>query len=142
MESFKAYGIETTQYDLGSISATFPGGEPVEFISVSTHDGGQIATGFRQPYVRKEGNTLIVDKLQLMPVMQILLEVDAALGGKPDPKYAKKITDFQGELIGAARTCLTTKGADELKAKYGVTKTELDFIESLQERLGKANSLE
>lgn len=134
-KGLSSYGIEVNQYGLGNLSATFPGGEAVEFVSRVTHDGGMLSTGFRNPYIEKKKGTLVVDNLQLLPILQICHEVDISLGSNPNPKYIKQLTDHQKKLLESARKCLKESGADILKTNYGVTEKELGFIETLQTQI-------
>lgn len=131
MDKLRAYGIETEQYDLGSISATFPGGEPVEFISRQEHDGGELPTLFIEPCIEVEDGTYVVDQLQRLAIMRLLHPVESSFGNRSCPEYVGRITDFQRKLVKAAKDRLASQGADALKAKYGVTEAELEFIEAL-----------
>ena len=137
MSKLRGYGIEVRRYGLGNISATFPGGEPVEFLEVVTHDGGQMATGFREPCVpetRKEGEPA-VDNLQLFPLMQVAYHVSLSLGGTKDESGVRRLIDFERRLTSEARTCLLNSGPEALKGNYGVTARELSFIEDLRDTL-------
>ena len=81
MKKLDSYGIEAKQYDSGSISATFPGGKPVEFLSRHAFDSENLGIGFKDPYITKENaDTLVVDNLQLLPLLKIFHEVNVDMG--------------------------------------------------------------